>query len=200
MLHELRERGVRTAVCTNKVEHIGSDILERFDLRRYFDAVVGSGGDRPMKPDPRPIIEAVARAGGRMERALLVGDTGADHGAAIAARIPLVLLDYGYSHVPINALTYGIIVDNPIADSIEYRPPTQSQNSNMLAVSMPNFWTSAAFVDTATKCFATAVSSPNVESNQCRAVCAFVIVSSVVNVFDATMNNVSAGSRSTVFS
>jgi phosphoglycolate phosphatase len=115
LLHELRERGVRTAVCTNKVEHIGSDILERFDLRRYFDAVVGSGGDRPMKPDPRPIIEAVSRAGGRMERALLVGDTSADHGAAIAARIPLVLLDYGYSHVPINALTYGIIVDNPMS-------------------------------------------------------------------------------------
>jgi phosphoglycolate phosphatase len=115
LLKELRERGVRTAVCTNKVEHIGADILERFDLRQYFDAVVGSGDDRPMKPDPRPIIEAVARAGGRMERALLVGDTSADHGAAIAARIPLVLLDYGYSHVPINALTYGIIVDNPIS-------------------------------------------------------------------------------------
>ena len=27
----------------------------------------------------------------------------------------LVLLDYGYSHVPINALTYGIIVDNPLS-------------------------------------------------------------------------------------
>lgn len=115
LLQELRERGVKTAVCTNKIERIGSDILERFDLRRYFDAVVGSGGDRPMKPDPRPIYEAVARAGGRIERALLVGDTGADHGAAIAARIPLILIDYGYSHVPINALTYGIIVDNPLS-------------------------------------------------------------------------------------
>lgn len=115
LLKELKARGVKTAVCTNKVEHIGSDILERFALRQYFEAVVGSGGDRPMKPDPRPILEAVARAGGRIERALLVGDTGADHGAAIAARIPLVLLDYGYSHVPIEALTYGIIVDNPVS-------------------------------------------------------------------------------------
>jgi phosphoglycolate phosphatase len=115
LLKELRERGVRTAVCTNKVEHIGVDILERFELLNYFDAVVGSGGDRPMKPDPRPILEAVARAGGRIERALLVGDTSADHGAAIAARIPLILLDYGYSHLPISALTYGIIVDNPLS-------------------------------------------------------------------------------------
>jgi phosphoglycolate phosphatase len=115
LLQELRERGVRTAVCTNKIEHIGADILERFGLRSYFDAVVGSGEDRPMKPDPRPIFEAVARAGGRIERALLVGDTGADYGAAIAARIPLVLIDYGYSHIPISALKYGIVVDNPMS-------------------------------------------------------------------------------------
>ena len=47
------------------------------------------------------------------------------------------------------------IVERPIAESIEYRPPTQSQNSNMLAVSMPNLATSEALVETATKCLAT---------------------------------------------
>ena len=114
LLKELRERGVRTAVCTNKIERIAVDILERLELRHFFDAVVGSGDDRPMKPDPRPILEAVARAGGRIERAILVGDTGADYGAAIAARIPLVLADYGYSHSPIRAMTYGNIVDSPL--------------------------------------------------------------------------------------
>ena len=92
------------------------------------------------------------------------------------------------------------MVDRPIADSMEYRPPTQSQNSNMFAVSMPNFCTSDALVDTATKCFATACSSPNAASSHARAERALVIVSSVVNVFDATMNSVSAGSRSCVFS
>ena len=48
------------------------------------------------------------------------------------------------------------MVESPMAESIEYRPPTQSQNPNMFAVSMPNFETSAAFVETATKCLATA--------------------------------------------
>ena len=54
----------------------------------------------------------------------------------------------------------AIIRDRPIAESKEYRPPTQSQNSNMLAVSIPNPVTFSAFVDSATKCFATAFSSP----------------------------------------
>lgn len=115
LLIELRERGVLIALCTNKIERIAVDILERLDLRGFFDAVVGSGDDRPMKPDPRPLFEVVARAGGCIERALLVGDTGADHGAAIAARIPLILTDYGYSHLPVTTLTYGIIVDSPVS-------------------------------------------------------------------------------------
>lgn len=113
LLHELRGRGVRTAVCTNKIESISLDILEQLELRGHLDAVVGARDDQPMKPDPRPLVEAVARAGGRIERTLLVGDTGADNGAAIAARIPVILLDYGYSHLSVNALTYGIIVDRP---------------------------------------------------------------------------------------
>jgi len=30
------------------------------------------------------------------------------------------------------------IVERPIAEDIEYRPPAQTQNSNMFAVSIPN--------------------------------------------------------------
>ena len=70
------------------------------------------------------------------------------------------------------------MVESPIAESIEYRPPTQSQNSNMLVVSMPNSATFSAFVDTATKCLATALASPpRPWSDQSRALCALVIVS-----------------------
>src|SRR5206468_10500650 len=93
------------------------------------------------------------------------------------------------------------IVDSPIAESIEYRPPTQSQKPNLLVVSMPNSETLAALVETATKCFATAFASPpSRASDQSRALWAFVIVSRVVKVFEETMNNVSAASRSCVAS
>ena len=70
----------------------------------------------------------------------------------------------------------------------------------MFAVSMPNFETSAALVETATKCLATAAGSLSFRSDQARAVCALVIVSMVVKVFELTTKSVSAGSRSWVFS
>ena len=66
---------------------------------------------------------------------------------------------------------------------------------------MPNFATSVAFVDTATKCLATADSSPPRPATlHSRALRALVSVSSVVNVFDEMTNRVSAGSRSWVAS
>ncbi len=67
----------------------------------------------------------------------------------------------------------------------------------MFAVSMPKSATFPALVDSATKCFATALSSPpRPSTSQERAEVALVIVSIVVKVFDATTNSVSAGSRS----
>src|SRR5437667_1808471 len=54
----------------------------------------------------------------------------------------------------------------------------------MLAVSIPNSATFPAFVDTATKCLATALTSrPRPANSHRRALSALVIVSSVVNVF-----------------
>ncbi len=71
----------------------------------------------------------------------------------------------------------------------------------MLSVSMPNSETSSALVETATKCLATAASSPpSPASDHSRAVWALVIVSSVVKVFEEMTNSVSAGSRSRVAS
>ena len=94
----------------------------------------------------------------------------------------------------------AIIVDNPIAESIEYRPPTQSQKPNMFAVSIPNFATSCTLVETATKWSATARRFDNRFTTHSLALCALVIVSCVVNVLDDTMNSVSSGLRSRVAS
>ncbi len=70
----------------------------------------------------------------------------------------------------------------------------------MLPVSMPNSETPSALVETATKCFAVAASSPSALRSHSRAVRALVIVSRVVKVFEQTTNSVSAGSRSRVAS
>ena len=87
--------------------------------------------------------------------------------------------------------TYSAI-GKPMALHNEYRPPTQSQISNILAVSMPNLATSLALVETATKCLATSACVATLR-NQFRADWALVMVSWVVKVFEATINRVVSG-------
>ena len=58
-----------------------------------------------------------------------------------------------------------------------YLPPTQSQNSNMFASSMPNLVTSSLLVESATKCLATCAASLAESRNQLLQVVALVIVS-----------------------
>ena len=82
-----------------------------------------------------------------------------------------------------------------MAESIEYRPPTQSQKPSALAGSIPNAATASRFVDTATTCSGTA-SSPSASTSQARTARALAIVSTVVKVFETTTASVSAGSRS----
>jgi len=112
MLRELRHADARTAVCTNKVEDIAVTILERLGMRSLFDAVVGHKGDLPKKPDPLTLLQAITFAGGTREKALMVGDTSNDSGAAIAARIPAILVSYGYSPVEVRAVRTDVHVDS----------------------------------------------------------------------------------------
>lgn len=112
LLEELREAGARTAVCTNKVEDIAIDILKRLDLFPLFHAVVGHRGDRPKKPDPLTLLEAITLAGGERQNALMVGDTENDSGAAILAGMPAVLVSYGYSPVLIHVVSTDAHVDS----------------------------------------------------------------------------------------
>src|SRR5690606_39953845 len=79
-------------------------------------------------------------------------------------------------------------------DQSEYLPPTQSQKTNIFAGSIPNAETASRLVDTATKCFATSPLFCVFSRNHARALSAFVMVSCVVKVFDAIINNVVSGS------
>ena len=100
-LAQMKAAGARLAVCTNKLTGLSTPILEKLDLARFFDAVVGADSAPAPKPDPRHLIFAVEAAGGRIERAVMVGDASTDAGAARAAKAPLILVSFGYTEIPV---------------------------------------------------------------------------------------------------
>jgi len=98
-LGELTDAGARLCVCTNKFTDLSVALLEGLDLARYFAAIVGPDNVPAPKPDGRHLIAAVEAAGGRIERAVMVGDSASDVGAARDAGAPSIVVTFGYTEI-----------------------------------------------------------------------------------------------------
>jgi phosphoglycolate phosphatase len=100
-LDDLGARGYRFAVCTNKLEWLSKRLLDRLGLSARFSAICGADTFGVSKPDPAILQQTVARAGGQLSSAIMVGDAGPDIGVARRAGIPVIGVEFGYSEVPI---------------------------------------------------------------------------------------------------
>jgi phosphoglycolate phosphatase len=100
-LDDLSARGYRFAVCTNKLEWLSKRLLDQLGLSARFAAICGADTFGVSKPDPAILRQTVARAGGQLSAAIMVGDAGPDIGVARRAGIPVIGVEFGYTEVPI---------------------------------------------------------------------------------------------------
>jgi phosphoglycolate phosphatase len=110
-LDALNAAGARLAVCTNKPTNLSVALLNALGLADCFDAIVGPDAAPAPKPDPAHLLAAIAQAGGRSDRALMVGDSATDATAARAAYVPLVLVTFGYTETPAAELSPDILIE-----------------------------------------------------------------------------------------
>ena len=103
-LDELEAQGFRFAVCTNKLEWLSKLLLDKLDLSKRFAAICGADTFGVSKPDPVILQQTLARAGGSLAGAMMVGDAGPDIGVARRAGIPVIGVEFGYTDVPIAEL------------------------------------------------------------------------------------------------
>lgn len=112
-LQKLSLDGCRLGVVTNKPERFVAPLLERLDLNRWFGLSVGGDTLPTRKPDPQPLLHAMAGLGGTPGTTVMVGDSSADVNAAIAAGIPCIAVRYGYHFGPrLESLGAHAVVDS----------------------------------------------------------------------------------------
>jgi phosphoglycolate phosphatase len=104
--------GARLAVCTNKFEALSRRLLEELGVLGRFQSLVGADTCSTKKPDAAPLLHAIAEAGGEPARALMVGDSDTDVGAARAAGVPIVLVSFGYTETPAHELDHDALIDS----------------------------------------------------------------------------------------
>ena len=117
VVDELRRRGVRLAVVTNKFEEFARSILTQLDFLDPFDVVIGgdsmgkgADGKYLSKPHPEPVLAAREHCGGG--RFAFIGDSTYDVKAARAAGVPVIAAAYGYCDKTPAQLGADAIIDS----------------------------------------------------------------------------------------
>ncbi|MEM6382459.1 MAG: phosphoglycolate phosphatase [Pseudomonadota bacterium] len=95
-LDTMRSDGWRFAICTNKPEALAVQLVTELGVLERFAAITGGDSFPFRKPDGRHILETIAKAGGDPSRAIMVGDSAPDIGAARDANVPVVGVSFGY--------------------------------------------------------------------------------------------------------
>ncbi len=111
-LEELRRRGYRNAVCTNKLQQATMAVLEGLDLAALFDGIAGGDRYKVKKPAPGHLLGLIDELGGSAGRAVMIGDSENDASVAHAAAVPLVMMRYGYARVDPATLGAAAVLDH----------------------------------------------------------------------------------------
>lgn len=98
LLEALKAQGHRLYVATSKPEATAIEVLEHFDLAKYFDRICGASFDqsRTSKSD---VIAFLLENEGAANSTVMVGDTAFDVTGAAAHGIPTIGVAWGYGAV-----------------------------------------------------------------------------------------------------
>lgn len=110
-LAELRDRGWKLGVNTNKPNFAVRLILEKFGLTRFFEGAVIAGGDcAEMKPSALPLRECAARLRGHRlsSHDWMVGDSWTDMKCAENAGIKAAFCTFGFGQLRDSRFTIKI--------------------------------------------------------------------------------------------
>ena len=125
VLHHFYLAGVKQGLCTNKPMAVTRLILNALDISGYFESTIGGDSTPVKKPNPLPLLTCLEELDTHPEDAVMVGDSGADVGAARAAKVPVILVPDGYTGVPAVSLGADFVVGSlsDIPDSFPPHPP-----------------------------------------------------------------------------
>jgi phosphoglycolate phosphatase len=111
-LETLAATGAKLAVCTNKREYLSRKLLKALRLEHYFHGIAGRDTFSVSKPHPGHLTQVIALAGGAPSRAIMVGDSDVDLRTAKDARVPSILVSFGYAPSAVDEFAPDAVIDH----------------------------------------------------------------------------------------
>jgi phosphoglycolate phosphatase len=100
------------AICTNKPVALSVALVSALGWGGRFAANIGFDSVPSPKPDPAHLFAAIDAAGGQPRSSVFVGDSITDTRTAIAARIPVIAVSFGFSDRPVGELGADMVIDD----------------------------------------------------------------------------------------
>ena len=92
----LHEEGYSLGVVTSRLSDTAVEILEIFEIKKYFQSVIAVDNTENHKPHPEPLMKAIQQMKGDTDSSTYIGDTRFDIECAKNANVKSVLV--GWSH------------------------------------------------------------------------------------------------------
>ena len=113
-LEQLKSRGVKIAVFSNKPHESAVKVVETVFGAGYFDRILGQTDRLPIKPDPAGLLEILDEFGARPDECLYFGDTNTDMLTARTAGVTAVGVSWGFRpRSELEKYRADIILDGP---------------------------------------------------------------------------------------
>lgn len=121
LVKELKRRGIRVCVNTNKAQTFAKALAESV-FPGEFEIVIGDEGGFPRKPDPAAALYLAEKMGAAPSECIFMGDSGVDLETAKNAGMTSVLCSWGFVYKDVlMGMDYENIINRPeeLLDIIE---------------------------------------------------------------------------------
>ncbi|QOP41211.1 phosphoglycolate phosphatase [Sulfurimonas marina] len=119
-LEDLKQRGYKMAIVTNKPYKFILPILEALGIEEYFELLLGADSLASKKPSAEPLLHAMNHFECNEKECVMVGDSKNDIIAANNANMHSIAVSYGYNYgEDISVHQPSIIIEN-FADIIKH--------------------------------------------------------------------------------
>ncbi len=95
LMRELKERGYRMAIVSNKIDAAVKDLNRRF-FSEYVDVAIGERDGVLRKPAPDTVYVALKELNSKKETSVYVGDSEVDYQTALNSGLPCISVLWGF--------------------------------------------------------------------------------------------------------
>ncbi|MDD4154128.1 MAG: HAD family hydrolase [Bacilli bacterium] len=116
LLNDLKGRGIKLLVASNKPDHLAKEIVKRIFGLDLFDDIYGHQVGKPEKPDPYLVDYLLDKHQINHEETLFVGDSDVDVATGINSSLKVALVTWGYGDYNEELLKKATYVVNSVSE------------------------------------------------------------------------------------